>query len=162
AARADFSSGEPGSVTATIRRLISAGPSPSPANAFSYTRRWLSVSMVVPLLLDTTSSVPPSRSPSTPAVWCGSVGSSTLSGARAPLSAAPRGARRRAAQAGQHHGLGPAGGGPAGELGDLGQQRAGPLVGPQPAEPDRRLGLGGGSPHPRVSGGQGRGHPGRG
>src|SRR5919197_87685 len=43
-------------------------------------RRWLSVSTVPPLLLDTTTIVRSSRSPRTRATWCGSVVSSTVSG----------------------------------------------------------------------------------
>ena len=43
-------------------------------------RRWLSVSTVEPLLLDTTTSAVSRRSLSVAATWCGSVVSSTVNG----------------------------------------------------------------------------------
>ncbi len=56
---ASLSSGEPGSVTTT---MWSVGVRPASVNAFSYARRWLSVSIVPPDLLATTTMLRSSRS----------------------------------------------------------------------------------------------------
>ena len=55
-------------------------------------RRWLSVSIVAPLLLDTTTSVLSRRSLRVAATWCGSVVSSTVSGTPAlrPITSGAR------------------------------------------------------------------------
>ena len=62
-ARTAWSSGEPGSVTTTIRV---AGSMPASVNACSKARRWQSVSTVQPDLLDTTTTVRSSRSAERP------------------------------------------------------------------------------------------------
>ena len=62
-----------------ITKRLPMSLSPASSNACWYTRRWLSVSTVLPDLLATTTTVRSSRSARAARTWCGSVVSSTVS-----------------------------------------------------------------------------------
>src|SRR5262249_58033217 len=78
--RAGPSGGGGGWVPPATLRAFPGGDGRRWGKLFCYPRRWLSVSMVEPLLLETTTRVAASRSDSARRTVCGSVVSSTVSG----------------------------------------------------------------------------------